>query len=627
MSENKKPASHIINEKRKPKGIILSQVIAYSVAIIFIGLSIFFYTYFQREHRPDTIVVDKVEYSVKNGELSLVGLVSTMTLDNLVVLPEINDMPVVYITSLNNCQGVKKISIASSVRSISNNAFERTDSLSHIDVDSGNSMYSSNGGVLYNKDFSVLIKFPVRLNEDSSAIPLPFVIPDTVKRIAERAFFGAVNLMEVEFPEGLNEIGNSAFESCTSLTAANLRDNVTKIGSRAFSRCSSMLFIKLSSGLTELGEACFFECSLITSFSIGESNLLFKTLDNALYNGDTSLLIAYPGGAGNTLFSVSENTREIAPYAFSSNSYLKKIVLPVGLSKIGLNAFEGCVALKMVVLNSTSVPEINAINAFSYEINYYVIKEMHSQYLITPQWKNAFVISAEFSGDYAYSESTRGATIVGYSGDDNVVLPDEIDSLPVVGFIPRAFNGNRLESIVFNDNITEIDDKAFKKFGNLTRIEFSPYIESIGEEAFMDCTRLSEIVFNTLTSETSTQYFLLQQIGSFAFSNCLSLKSIALPAHNDLTTGGSPVTLSLGEGVFNKCSFLENIVLLCKTVYEGKNSGGVIANGTSHVLVVAEGLLEYYRLQAQKWSINQSEFDKRIISYEDWMTKHETLEA
>lgn len=60
------------------------------------------------------------------------------------------------------------------------------------------------------------------------------VLPDSVKEIGERAFWGFRDLRHVSFGNGLKKIGKGAFEGCQFLEQALLPDSVEEIGAYAF---------------------------------------------------------------------------------------------------------------------------------------------------------------------------------------------------------------------------------------------------------------------------------------------------------------------------------------------------------------------------------------------------------
>ena len=80
------------------------------------------------------------------------------------------------------CSGLTTMTIPASVTSIGSPAFRECSGLIDINVEKGNDFYSSNDGVLYNKDETVLIRYP----------PVRLTVPESVTRIAGDAFLRAV---------------------------------------------------------------------------------------------------------------------------------------------------------------------------------------------------------------------------------------------------------------------------------------------------------------------------------------------------------------------------------------------------------------------------------------------------
>ncbi|MCI6770805.1 MAG: leucine-rich repeat domain-containing protein, partial [Oscillospiraceae bacterium] len=81
------------------------------------------------------------------------------------------------VTSIGNyafwsCDSLTSITIPDSVTSIGDGAFESCDSLTSITVDSANKYYSDDGyGVLFNKDKTTLIQYPIGNSRSSYSIP------------------------------------------------------------------------------------------------------------------------------------------------------------------------------------------------------------------------------------------------------------------------------------------------------------------------------------------------------------------------------------------------------------------------------------------------------------------------
>ena len=105
------------------------------------------------------------------------------------------------------CESLTKVEIPASVESIGVVPFIGCKNLELITVDKNNENYSSDGGVLFNKDRTFLVEYPMG---------------------SKRANY--------KIPDGVIEIGESAFELCEGLEYIHIPESVSKIGRFAFSR-------------------------------------------------------------------------------------------------------------------------------------------------------------------------------------------------------------------------------------------------------------------------------------------------------------------------------------------------------------------------------------------------------
>ena len=131
-----------------------------------------------------------------------------------------------------NCSGLTNITIGNSVTVIERSAFWDCFGLTEINVLSGNINYSSQDGVLFNKDKTILIQCPrgKKLNNYS--------IPNSVTSIGESAFEYCRGLTgSLTIPNSVTSIGESAFEYCRGLTNITIPNSVTSIGSFTFYYC------------------------------------------------------------------------------------------------------------------------------------------------------------------------------------------------------------------------------------------------------------------------------------------------------------------------------------------------------------------------------------------------------
>lgn len=120
-----------------------------------------------------------------------------------------------------------------------------------IEVEPENSVYSSKDGVLFDKEQKTLIRFPYGTDIKS------YVIPDSVVKIRDHAFFSCRQLEQVELPSGLERIGYRAFETCIKLEKIVIPDSVKMIEECSFVNCEGLRKIIFGKREIEIGDWAF----------------------------------------------------------------------------------------------------------------------------------------------------------------------------------------------------------------------------------------------------------------------------------------------------------------------------------------------------------------------------------
>lgn len=85
-------------------------------------------------------------------------------------------------------------------------------------------------------------------------------IPGSVREIGDEAFNGCTSLSQVNIEEGVKVIGNGTFENCSSLLGIQIPSSVTEIGLGAFWNCKSLTFLVIPKGIKVIGEEAFTRC-------------------------------------------------------------------------------------------------------------------------------------------------------------------------------------------------------------------------------------------------------------------------------------------------------------------------------------------------------------------------------
>ncbi|HIZ39178.1 MAG TPA: leucine-rich repeat domain-containing protein [Candidatus Blautia excrementipullorum] len=114
--------------------------------------------------------------------------------------------------TFQNCVGLDNIEIPASVTSIGNSAFGYCSGLRSIKVDKNNTAYSSEDGVLFDKEKTTLLCYPIGKKQTV------YEIPEGVTKIEDTAFCNCISLRGIGIPESVTGIDEYAFHMCDSLT-------------------------------------------------------------------------------------------------------------------------------------------------------------------------------------------------------------------------------------------------------------------------------------------------------------------------------------------------------------------------------------------------------------------------
>ncbi|MDR0698940.1 MAG: leucine-rich repeat domain-containing protein, partial [Tannerella sp.] len=112
-----------------------------------------------------------------------------------------NSVTTIGNSAFDGCRSLTSVTIPNSVTSIGIGAFANCEQLSAIHVNTGNPVYISDGGILYNKEKTLLHTYPAGKSGDS------FVIPTTVTVIGDYAFADCHSLTSVTIPNSVTTIG------------------------------------------------------------------------------------------------------------------------------------------------------------------------------------------------------------------------------------------------------------------------------------------------------------------------------------------------------------------------------------------------------------------------------------
>lgn len=207
-------------------------------------------------------------------------------------------------------ENIKRIEITDEVKTIEEGFFLRYNSLEYINVAEENEYFKSINGVLYTKDGSAVVAYPIGRTETE------YIIPEQCVAIYSYAFAES-NLENITLSENMYEIGYAAFERCDKLQEIHIPKGVYHISPGAFCNCSSLVEI-----------------------SVDESNLYYSDVEGVLFNSVQDTLHTYPSGKTEKLYTVPKSCRMLGDYSFLGAQFLEEINVAGELEGVGRAAFE-----------------------------------------------------------------------------------------------------------------------------------------------------------------------------------------------------------------------------------------------------------------------------------------------
>lgn len=427
---------------------------------------------------------------------------------------------------------LKSIKLASTVKSIGNNAFSNT-GITSLDLPEG--MESIGIGAFYNCEKMTELK-----------------LPESLTTLNNGAFAFCKGLTAVTLPNKITFIGALAFEECTGLTSITIPENVTEIRNQAFYYCTALTMVELPKALQTVGDNAFYETKLQDVYYAGTEEdwgkiaigLKNEPLTNANLHcmGAVVVISGTCGGAltwkldsKGTLtisgtgamtdytksgvapwnkdyeeirFVVIENgVTTIGEYAFENCTLLESVAISDSVEKIGKYAFSGCSALKRISLPD-SIAQIgdHAFRASGLEavkIPEGVTLLGEGMFARCPNLQTVELPST--------LQTIREIAFIG-SGLNKIILPE---NLKYIGY--ECFDEcTNLEEIKIPDSVTILDYSVFEGCSSLKKVTLSKGLKRISQTMFAMCHNLTEI-----TIPDSITY-----IGEGAFFQCKKLKDV-----------------------------------------------------------------------------------------------------
>lgn len=405
--------------------------------------------------------------------------------------------------------------------------------LTNLTFAQGQSNLDYSNGILYGDAEHTSIVFV-----SPSAVLGDFVLPDSVKTIADSAFSGNSTLTSftVTANSQLKKIGYGAFSYCANLVKVTLPvGNDIVIDSCAFINSAKLAEINLE-GVKAVGEYAFYKTALRNTLT----NPISLTCDGVIIG-------AYAFAELSTLQGVRIGDNAIiCEFAFAGSALRSVVMGSNGGITIGESAFEKCT--KLVDIDLSKATGKLGDYAF-YQCSSLVSVSLDN---ITELGEGCFQACSKLTA----ARNTNNVVTVGQGAfmADGIIVEGVLQILAPVPLAGFDF-----------DSVTEIGDFAFFST-NLTSVNLSN-VTALGGSAFADCEQLETVTFGEkLTVLNDSAFFGCKnlQIGENDLKNFVKIGSAVFYQAKLPKTLNLDNVEELGEQAFiedtKTCNNLENVI-------------------------------------------------------------------
>lgn len=363
--------------------------------------------------------------------------------------------------------------------------------------------------------------------------------------------FKFTSLKIITLPSALTTIGNEAFAGCFQLDAVYIPQNVEYIGANVFDNCPNLTLYCEHDEAPEGWNISWNGSGGAVRWGCKGTGII-NGIRYVKLSDTTAIALKYTGTAVNFVMNntVEEGVlvTEIAPRAFGANQTMKRITLPNALTLVGEGAFSSCYRLTAVITKSLT-PALLANNVLPNDgmgICLYVPESKVEDYKLAAGWNNyanSIYSSDIIDGAFAVYEGEL-IQYLGISAD--VVLPEGITNIDIFAFL----NHTAMETLTISSTVENIEGLPFAYFpgftsvildadnthfvfdgGTLynqakTKLIWYPHFNTA--ETYSAPDTLTEIGASGLTGSRikSAEFKNVESIGAYAFLDCSELQEI-----------------------------------------------------------------------------------------------------
>ena len=340
------------------------------------------------------------------------------------------------------------------------------------------------GNIYYNDNTKYGI---LSLNEDIKTLNLSSILSDEGKK----------NLISIEYiPNSCTAIDEDAFAGCVNLPNFTIPDNIKKIGEGAFAGCANLTkFIRknpIDVKVAYDGKAVISGVNLICVLPKDDSDTEGRICD---------------------ISKIDKSIRRIGKSCFHGCKNMRRVDIPSTVSSIGDNAFEYCENLCEIHLTHSTPPTFgaNIFEGVREDFKIFVPEESLENYLNNEGWSEyaKHIYPKPRNNDIIYYGDTKldptDTSISSSKANGNYYRISNMSN----GILPQGYFTNKqsVQKVILGDNITKINNNAFKNCTKLDYIYLSDNVTQFNDECFYGCKNLKRIhiPFNLKTKYTYNQ--------------------------------------------------------------------------------------------------------------------------
>lgn len=471
--------------------------------------------------------------------------------EHLVIPEEIDGVPVtsIGVNAFQDCSSLVSVQMPNSITTIGKCAFQNCVNLEEVNLSAALTTLVSN------------------IFEGCTSLK-SISIPESVTNMGMECFQGCTSLKEVTIPDSVQSMSARVFKDCSALESVTLPKNLKAIPSGIFWNCTNLKSITIPESVETIDTVAFQNCTSLTEIQIPDcvsylgidvfegSGWLENQPDGAVYLNH--ILYCYKGTIPETTFTISENVKYIAPYAFKNQKNLESVIIPQGVETIGYSAFFLCTELKTIQFPDS-------------------LKTVQSDAFSSTPWYEEQPDGVVYAGNYAWA----------YKGempeDSLIVIQDGTTVLD-----PDLFKDRKeLTGLILPDGLTTIYGDAFTGCENLEMIRIPDSIATVGHNAFEETPWFAQqpdgLLYIGSTAycykgdmPEQTEITLREgtlSVAPYAFVKCENLVSITFPEGLQ----------DIGRYAFYACRNLTEI-----TLPESVRSVGSVYDGQSRLIAVGK---------------------------------------